>query len=201
MPPRPLQALMPLRSVRVSPAALSSSAHFSSLAIKLDLNKDRSVYLLVKERQRSDRGMLDEAGCSPRSSHQTTWKAVNPSALNLSCQFAKDFEWWLIPQTQSTSSFHLSAEATTKETVKPLFPPKPPGPEDCCMSGCTHCVYDIYAEELEVYSKELAKQQEFLELDVNNAQIMQVEMKDVDLMSISMKEFTKFEKSRQSHQA
>ncbi|PWN52381.1 ABC1-domain-containing protein [Violaceomyces palustris] len=37
----------------------------------------------------------------------------------------------------------------------PLKPP-PPGPEECCMSGCAHCAYDIYAEDLESYHEALS---------------------------------------------
>ncbi|CAD6945653.1 unnamed protein product [Tilletia laevis] len=29
--------------------------------------------------------------------------------------------------------------------------PPPPGPEDCCMSGCVHCTYDIYADAIQDY--------------------------------------------------
>jgi len=35
--------------------------------------------------------------------------------------------------------------------------PTPPGPDDCCHSGCTWCVMDLYQEELERYQKELAE--------------------------------------------
>lgn len=34
--------------------------------------------------------------------------------------------------------------------IKPLgLKPESPGPEDCCMSGCAVCVYDLYKEDLE----------------------------------------------------
>ncbi|EPQ30907.1 uncharacterized protein PFL1_01805 [Pseudozyma flocculosa PF-1] len=36
----------------------------------------------------------------------------------------------------------------------PLKPP-PPGPDECCMSGCAHCAYDIYAEDLEDFHSRL----------------------------------------------
>ncbi|WP_229210600.1 oxidoreductase-like domain-containing protein [Duganella sp. CF517] len=29
--------------------------------------------------------------------------------------------------------------------------PQPPGPRDCCHSGCTWCVDDLYQDELEKY--------------------------------------------------
>jgi hypothetical protein len=34
-------------------------------------------------------------------------------------------------------------------------PPTPPDPRDCCHSGCTYCVDDIYQEELERYREAL----------------------------------------------
>ncbi|MCE3262057.1 MAG: hypothetical protein K0R43_1136 [Pseudoduganella sp.] len=38
----------------------------------------------------------------------------------------------------------------------PPPPPVPPGPDDCCHSGCTWCVLDLYDEELERYRAALA---------------------------------------------
>ncbi|WP_395402316.1 oxidoreductase-like domain-containing protein [Pseudoduganella sp. UC29_106] len=37
---------------------------------------------------------------------------------------------------------------------KPVAP-TPPGPDDCCHSGCTWCVLDLYQEELEKYREAL----------------------------------------------
>lgn len=33
------------------------------------------------------------------------------------------------------------------------LPPKPTEPDNCCMSGCTHCVWDIYMDDLERWKK------------------------------------------------
>nr|WP_229459438.1 oxidoreductase-like domain-containing protein [Massilia cavernae] len=37
-------------------------------------------------------------------------------------------------------------------------PPEPvqPALEDCCRSGCTPCVFDLYEDAMEHYRKELA---------------------------------------------
>lgn len=35
-------------------------------------------------------------------------------------------------------------------------PPVQPELEDCCRSGCTPCVFDVYEDALERYRKELA---------------------------------------------
>jgi hypothetical protein len=38
----------------------------------------------------------------------------------------------------------------------PPVPPREPLPEECCGKGCTPCVLDRYAEELEKYRAALA---------------------------------------------
>lgn len=40
-------------------------------------------------------------------------------------------------------------------TPRPV-PPVQPELEDCCRSGCTPCVFDLYEEALERYERELA---------------------------------------------
>ena len=35
-------------------------------------------------------------------------------------------------------------------------PPAEPGPDDCCHSGCTWCVLDLYDEDLARYRSALA---------------------------------------------
>ena len=35
-------------------------------------------------------------------------------------------------------------------------PPPPPGDNDCCQSGCTICVFDLYQDELDAYRLALA---------------------------------------------
>ncbi|MDD3764440.1 MAG: oxidoreductase-like domain-containing protein [Nevskiales bacterium] len=40
---------------------------------------------------------------------------------------------------------------TDTTQAAPQLPPRPepPNPDDCCMSGCSPCVYDTYDQELE----------------------------------------------------
>ena len=33
-----------------------------------------------------------------------------------------------------------------------LVPPRPEEPDNCCMSGCVNCVWDLYRDELEEWS-------------------------------------------------
>ncbi|EIN08801.1 hypothetical protein PUNSTDRAFT_68000 [Punctularia strigosozonata HHB-11173 SS5] len=40
--------------------------------------------------------------------------------------------------------------------------PKPPADDECCMSGCAICVYDLYDESLEAYNQSIAALQSTL---------------------------------------
>lgn len=41
------------------------------------------------------------------------------------------------------------------EDPRPLQP-EAPLPSDCCDSGCEVCVYDLYAEQMQLYRERLA---------------------------------------------
>ncbi|KEQ82401.1 hypothetical protein M438DRAFT_259913, partial [Aureobasidium pullulans EXF-150] len=40
-------------------------------------------------------------------------------------------------------------DAASQNVAGVLVPPKPTEPDNCCMSGCVNCVWDIYREEFE----------------------------------------------------
>jgi hypothetical protein len=46
--------------------------------------------------------------------------------------------------------------ATSQSKPRPQ-PPVEPQLEDCCRSGCTPCVFDLYSDALERYEKALAQ--------------------------------------------
>ncbi|KAK0555741.1 hypothetical protein OC844_006021 [Tilletia horrida] len=48
-----------------------------------------------------------------------------------------------------------------RDVLVPRKPP-PPGPEDCCMSGCAHCTYDVYADAIQEYIAELGRARDAL---------------------------------------
>ncbi|MQA39856.1 oxidoreductase-like domain-containing protein [Rugamonas aquatica] len=48
---------------------------------------------------------------------------------------------------------------TAADDPKPQ-PPQPPQPGDCCHSGCTFCVEDMYQDELDRYRAALKAWQE-----------------------------------------
>ncbi|KAJ9667939.1 hypothetical protein H2201_001744 [Coniosporium apollinis] len=52
------------------------------------------------------------------------------------------------------------AQAT--EIAGVLVPPKPEEPDNCCMSGCVNCVWDVYRDEIEEWAaaSKLAKQRQ-----------------------------------------
>lgn len=41
-----------------------------------------------------------------------------------------------------------------------LVPPKPEEPDNCCMSGCVNCVWDLYRDELEEWASKSAEARE-----------------------------------------
>jgi hypothetical protein len=46
--------------------------------------------------------------------------------------------------------------APTLENDRRPQPPAEPALEDCCRSGCSPCVFDLYAEALDRYQQALA---------------------------------------------
>jgi hypothetical protein len=49
--------------------------------------------------------------------------------------------------------------AASDSTVTPVLPPRPemPRPEDCCGSGCVHCVYVLYDIALTKWEREVER--------------------------------------------
>ncbi|KAI9259679.1 oxidoreductase-like protein [Phascolomyces articulosus] len=69
-----------------------------------------------------------------------------------------------VPTMDTTSQPSVSSkyESGPKEFVtlkgeKIQLPQKPVAPDDCCMSGCAYCVWDIYQEDMEEYQAEKAE--------------------------------------------
>jgi hypothetical protein len=44
-------------------------------------------------------------------------------------------------------------------TSAPVLPPRPtpPRPEDCCGSGCVHCIYVVYDDALIAWEREVRR--------------------------------------------
>jgi hypothetical protein len=43
-------------------------------------------------------------------------------------------------------------EAASHEVAGVIVPPKPDEPDNCCMSGCVNCVWDLYRDEMEEWA-------------------------------------------------
>ncbi|KAG0369546.1 oxidoreductase-like protein [Gamsiella multidivaricata] len=57
----------------------------------------------------------------------------------------------------SLSQPSSSAEPTLYHGFSIPVKPMPPGAEDCCMSGCAHCIYDVYEEDRQEYKQKLTR--------------------------------------------
>ncbi|KAF3926136.1 hypothetical protein ABW21_db0200873 [Orbilia brochopaga] len=50
-------------------------------------------------------------------------------------------------------------------------PPKPQEPDNCCMSGCVNCVWDVFREDLENWAEAQSQAQQALQLQRHEAQL------------------------------
>lgn len=48
-------------------------------------------------------------------------------------------------------------EAATQNIAGVLVPPRPTEPDNCCMSGCVNCVWDMYRDEMEEWATKSAE--------------------------------------------
>jgi hypothetical protein len=51
----------------------------------------------------------------------------------------------------------LEIDAASTEVAGIKVPPKPSEPDNCCMSGCVNCVWDMYRDEMEEWAEQNAK--------------------------------------------
>jgi hypothetical protein len=51
----------------------------------------------------------------------------------------------------------LEIDAASTEVAGIKVPPKPSEPDNCCMSGCVNCVWDMYRDEMEEWAEQSAK--------------------------------------------
>jgi len=162
---------------------------------------NRLTYVLVPD--------PSPAGASnPNTRLPSSWYPIDCSRLNLSNQFATNTVALLsptslsqeVPSRGSDGPYPSGVVKITSPNI--VAPPKPPGPEDCCMSGCATCVYDIYAQESEEYLESLKQRNHLNEHDQGASKAEQTDMKlteeidDQVVLNNSLKVFAQFEKNR-----
>lgn len=51
----------------------------------------------------------------------------------------------------------IEIDAASTDVAGIRVPPKPTEPDNCCMSGCVNCVWDMYRDEMEEWAEQSAK--------------------------------------------
>lgn len=51
----------------------------------------------------------------------------------------------------------IEIDAASTEVAGIRVPPKPTEPDNCCMSGCVNCVWDMYRDEMEEWAEQSTK--------------------------------------------
>lgn len=54
-------------------------------------------------------------------------------------------------------------DAASHDVAGIMVPPKPEEPDNCCMSGCVNCVWDVYRDDLEEWASKSAEAREKLQ--------------------------------------
>ncbi|KAI9623838.1 hypothetical protein H4Q26_017113 [Puccinia striiformis f. sp. tritici PST-130] len=139
---------------------------------------------------------------------RTSWRPIDSSSLNLRNQYTihnlTGFPSMKSPQDDRIiDSTRKDQRKDMKVPPKIIGPPRPPGPEECCMSGCAICVYDIYAQESEEYLDSLKQRNDLQEdLDVSsiksldaNPRLLAEEIDEQLVLNNSLKIFAQFEKT------
>ncbi|KAI4745983.1 hypothetical protein E4T50_03708 [Aureobasidium sp. EXF-12298] len=132
-----------------------------------DTKKDNQVYPLtgyyadiLSSRQPPTTSPPDPPTSEPQPQPSTTTTPTPPLATSLSKTKEETLAKARIVFGSSGSSRRDPKDSSlAKEIFGIKVPPKPaePSGDDCCMSGCVNCVWDIYREEFEEW-KALSKQ-------------------------------------------
>lgn len=79
-----------------------------------------------------------------------------------------------------------SPEATWKTINGVAIPPRPDEPDNCCMSGCVHCVWDDYRSEMEEWAGRVKNAQAKGASKSRTGDMLHTPRPEVDSASISM---------------
>lgn len=84
------------------------------------------------------------------------------------------------------------------------MPARPKEPDNCCMSGCTNCVWDIYREELETWSTQIQQAERALDCEQNTTEseprIEETTPNDEVKLPVGISEFMRLERILQAKQ-
>jgi hypothetical protein len=64
----------------------------------------------------------------------------------------------------------IEIDAASTEVAGIKVPPKPSEPDNCCMSGCVNCVWDMYRDEMEEWAEQSAKARAVIQAKREEAQ-------------------------------
>ncbi|KAF9975769.1 hypothetical protein BGZ73_000440 [Actinomortierella ambigua] len=101
---------------------------------------------------------------TPVSTKDDTYNPLNPLGTNgsnssnepLASSNGNSTNGSVAPDANGSSSLGAAADFYIHQGFKIPIKPTPPGSEDCCMSGCAVCVYDVYEEDRQIYKERLA---------------------------------------------
>jgi hypothetical protein len=82
----------------------------------------------------------------------------------------------------------MPPESTWKTVNGVPIPPRPLEPDNCCMSGCAHCVWDDYRDDMEEWAGRLTTAQAKARASstMTNKDLRQAPRAEVDSASVSM---------------
>jgi len=81
----------------------------------------------------------------------------------------------------------MPPESTWRTVNGVPIPPRPLEPDNCCMSGCVHCVWDDYRDDLEEWASRLQKAKVKARLRPGSSKdLRQAPRAEVDSASVSM---------------
>ncbi|KAL1963274.1 hypothetical protein VTN77DRAFT_8497 [Rasamsonia byssochlamydoides] len=80
----------------------------------------------------------------------------------------------------------MPPESTWKTVNGVAIPPRPVEPDNCCMSGCAHCVWDDYRDEMEVWAARVQEAQAKAKEARPSPDMRQSPRAEVDSASMSM---------------